>query len=160
MNRAQERGFTLIELLVVISIIGILSATSVMSMGVIRQRAYNQIAGDILHNTEIAMNAGTVELQEEAGTWFWAWSDASGNLNGWRANEFLPGLKVDPNTRVSVNYSSWCDEVNSQPWCTPGTRCCVRSWVMAYHCKAEKVKARMTWNNGEVDDWEWNNWGC
>ncbi len=81
MKRKNESGFTLIELLVAISIIGILAATTVNSMGVIRQLAYDKIADDMLHNTEVALTAGLTDV-DRANDWYFAWTDNNGDLQG------------------------------------------------------------------------------
>ena len=159
-RRAAQSGFTLIELLVSIAILGVLFATSLQSFKVYRQLAYDSMASQLMKDTRIAVEAGRIKLDEEEGPeWFWAWTDGNGVLQGWRVNDFVPGLKTGQRGRLFVNFNTWCTASNIADWCPSGQKCCSWLWVEAYHCRSETVKAQTVWNTGEVDEWEWANGG-
>ncbi|MDC0357232.1 prepilin-type N-terminal cleavage/methylation domain-containing protein [Oligoflexia bacterium] len=148
-----EQGFTLIELLVVIAIISILSGISIQNYSEYRQRIYDSSADHLLHNAKVALEAGKTDIDNLGNDWFWAWSDNMGVINGWRVNEFLPGMKVERQARIWVSYDGWCENSWAGDWCQLHS-------IQAYHCKGKVVKQWSQWKSGLVWETEWANWGC
>ena len=166
-KRSKESGFTLIELLTVILTIGILAATSVQSHGVLRQRVYDTAAEDMIRNAKTALEAGKGNFEHLDNAWLWVDSDSKGRLSGWgpdgalSGRDIVPGLVVNEDTRISVNYSTWCNAANIASWgCRPTDLCCVSESIMARHCKGRSVYDHVIWNNGYVMELKWDNWGC
>jgi len=153
----HERGFTLIELLVTISILGILAATSLMSVNTLRQTAYDAASEHLIHDAFTSLEAGQSSADSLTAGFYWAWADGSGRLMGTDVSTFLPGLQVKSKERLWVSYNGWCESAASAGWCAPGARCCVLNMIQAYHCKADRVTSIARWNNGEETRFEWRN---
>lgn len=158
MNRTRnERGFTLIELLFSMSIIGILAGMSIVAFRIYMNNAYNAHADQMISDTQLALNAGRSSFKSVPQEFFWAWTDNAGEVQGWRVDEFLPGISVNPDTRLDANYDGWCEGSN---WCAPNDICCATEWASARHCEGDNVVSYTRWRNGLVTRVEWPNWGC
>ena len=75
-----------------------------------------------------------------------------GVVQGWRVNEFLPGMKVGRDARVFVSYDTWCDNAIAGAWCQ------IHS-IQAYHCKGNKMKMWTEWKEEGTQEFEWGFWG-
>jgi prepilin-type N-terminal cleavage/methylation domain-containing protein len=155
MKRSQQAGFTLIELLVVISLVGILSSLAVQNFTEYRIMAFDHTATQTMHDTQNALEAGMIELQEsvDPNLWSWIWSGGDGTLVG-DASSLTPGLRVGDNVRIFAYYDGWCDNQND-----PNMWCPVQ-YVETAHCQGRVTKAWAQLSNGEQWEWEWANWGC
>jgi prepilin-type N-terminal cleavage/methylation domain-containing protein len=144
--RAQH-GFGMIELMVTVSILGLLAATSVMTLGAFKQQAYSATAAMMVHDARNALEAGREEKLGHSD-FFWALSSGNGTLIGFRTDEFVPGIRPANDTYLYVSYDSVCDSAATDAWCPLGVPCCIVEETVASHCKARTAKARMRWNNG------------
>jgi len=152
-RKGLERGFTLIELLVVIAILSILTGISIQNYSSYRQKIYDSAADHLIHNAQIALEAGKTNIDDLGVDWFWAQSDNMGVVSGWRAGEFLPGMKVERDARIWVQYDGWCENADAGDWCQMHV-------IEARHCKGKITKQWTQWSSGEVWELEWQNWGC
>lgn len=155
----SEKGFTLVELLVVIAMLGILSTIGLASYSEYRNRTFHAVAEQMMHDVQVSLESGAAGLSRAAPDFYWAWTDGNGELQGWRLDEFLPGTKVEENTRLDANYNGFCAAFANQ-WCGPNNLCCVVSWATTRHCDGETAIQWMRWNTGLTLKNEWANWGC
>lgn len=157
--RSGEGGFTLIELLYSTAIISILSAIAFQGFVLYKAQAYDAHTDSLLHDAQVSLTAGRSNFKHGVWDFFWAWTDNTGTLQGWRVDEFLPGVKVTENTRLDANYDGFCEAFAAQ-WCPGGGLCCMTDWAMARHCDGDTAVTWSRWNDGSTIKMEMANWGC
>jgi len=156
----SERGVTLIEVLVSVVLASILSTLSLQNFNYYRQSTFDAHAYHVIHNGQVSIEAGKVNVEDLFYDYVWASSDGDGNIAGWRVDEFAPGLTVEKNTRIYLAYDGWCD-IEAVLWCgDPDVLCCIVDSIEAAHCSSETYHIYWRWNNGEVWEEQWENWPC
>ncbi|RMG42054.1 MAG: type II secretion system protein [Candidatus Dadabacteria bacterium] len=156
-----QAGFTLIELLVVMAILGVLLGLTAQVYAEYRQMAYEHYSEIMIHDAETALAAGKTreELADQSSS-YWLWTNSNGTLGGWPNINHVPGLKINPSTRISVGYIPWCESfAASNPACSTQI-CCVVDIITAYHCKSRVATTRWRWNTGETYEFRWSSAGC
>ena len=157
----NERGMTIVEVLVTMATVAILTGLSFTSFDVYKESARSAISDQQRRNVLTAIEGGQVDASA-LGTsdFFWAWTLEDGSFIGHRVNEFIPGLVVTENTRVWVEYDSFCDHAIWASVCA-GAPCCLRNYSETWHCDGDTVKAWAAWNDGTNLLFEFqNNFGC
>lgn len=156
MNYCSQGGFTLIELLVVIAIIGILSAISTQTYGVMRERAYSSAEIEAVHSIRTAIEAGKVNYSSNDTTtgMYWASTRNGGNVTSWNGISFLPGYKNPDNFYISVWYNGVCDAGQSGQWC-------LISSIWTRDCHSQTMTWWAKWYDGLEASTEMGGaWGC
>jgi prepilin-type N-terminal cleavage/methylation domain-containing protein len=167
----NESGFSLIELLTVMATIGVLAGISMQTYNTYRVSAFDTHATELIIQAVNALEAGKVEASEYTDGGYWVSSQVDGSFSGWfwhpdggaalDGSTIIPGLKATPETRVSVTHDPWCNSGNIVSWGgDPNDIICVTDWISAYHCKGSTQKSWQRWNNGLVQEFEFNSPGC
>ncbi|MCB0360936.1 MAG: type II secretion system protein [Bdellovibrionales bacterium] len=154
----DERGFTLIELMYSMMLMAILGAIALQSLARYRENAFDAHAVQLLRDVKVALQAGQSDL-ENGQDFFWAWTDGAGAIQGWRVDEFLPGVVTTADTRVDASYDGFCQAL-APVWCPGGGLCCAVEWATARHCDGELAHQYIRWSDGTMTTASFQNWGC
>lgn len=144
-----ERGFTLIEMLVVVATIGILAGISLQSFSELRNRGFQVQASSLLNGAKVALNAGKVGGQLDSTTFYWAWTQDSGDVEAFDGSDIAPGFKNMEGFMTSLWIDMGCD---SGEW---GDFCATDGGFIG-DCAHGIGTGYTAWRDGTFVTWAWN----
>ncbi len=109
----RDSGFTLLELLVVMTMIGILSYLGLTSFYVYKSDAAYSVAESVLRNARVAVEASLNDIDNPPAAVDLV-QTASGKITNQSASQYLPGMQLPKNIKITVVYDPSCAEAGCQ----------------------------------------------
>ena len=139
-QKAPENGFTLVELLIVCSTILILSGLALQAFFVYKDRAYHEIAMQLMGDARIALEAGKIDAEQFPDQTLLVDQNHAGLAVEGDAAVIAPGLVLPENCIVHIAHNPQCLAAG-----------CVEDLIVTRHCKAKtKVLYTRIYQLGEV----------